>query len=61
MVDGIIMVDGITKGGTVVGEEVPILASTSARVTPPTDTTGILNTVITDTLRTGTTTNTRTE
>jgi hypothetical protein len=62
MVDGVIMVEEVIMDGAVVdGGRDPILASTSARLTPPTDTMRILHMGITDTRHTGTTTDTRIE
>jgi hypothetical protein len=62
MVDGVIMMDGVIAVAAVDGGRVPILASTLDRLTPPTDTMRILlHTGITDTLHTGTTSDTRTE
>jgi hypothetical protein len=62
MVDGVIMMDGVIEGAVVDGGRVPILASTLDRLTPPTGTMRILlHMGITDTLHTGTTTDTRTE
>jgi hypothetical protein len=61
MVDGIIMMDGV-EVAAVDGDRVPVLAFTLDRLTPPTDTMRILLDMgITDTLRTGTTADTRTE
>ena len=55
VVDGVIMMDGVIEVAAVDGGRVPILASTSARVTPPTDTMRIpLHMGITDTPHTGT-------
>jgi hypothetical protein len=62
MVDGVIMMDGVIEVAAVDGGRVPILASTSDRLTPPTDTMRILlHMGITDILHTGTTADTRTE
>jgi hypothetical protein len=61
LVDGVIMMDGVIEVAAVDGGRDPILTSTSARLTPPTDTMRILHMGITDTLHTGTTTDTRTE
>ena len=62
MVDGAIMTDGVIEVAAVDGDRVPILAFTSDRLIPPTDTMHILlHMAITDTLHTGTTADTRTE
>jgi hypothetical protein len=61
LVDGVIMMDGVIEVAAVDGGRDPILTSTSAGLTPPTDTMRILHMGITDTLHTSTTTDTRTE
>jgi hypothetical protein len=58
----VIMADGVIMDGAVMdGGRAPMLASTSARLTPPTDTMRILHTGITHTVHTGTTADIRTE
>jgi hypothetical protein len=62
VVDGVIMVDGVITEAVVDGGRVPILMSTLARLTPPTDTMRILlHMVITDTPHMGTMGDTRTK
>jgi hypothetical protein len=58
----VIMADGVIMDGAVMdGGRAPMLAYTSARLTPPTDTMRIPHTGITHTGHTGTTADIRTE